>query len=121
VTSPQHECKEQQHVNFDLQRYRRVSILQPFEQATLLPLSQDRTLNPHHPQVLYLPQEESPYTSIHDKAVRNTVEFVYNSQGRPSADAAALGPALWCLGRLFIFSRCSLRSNSVETAYKSHC
>jgi len=25
-------------------------------------------------------------------------------QGRPSADAAALGPAPWCLGKLFIFS-----------------
>jgi len=32
-------------------------------------------------------------------------------QGRPKADAtdaAALGPAPWCLGRLFIFSRYSL-------------
>jgi len=30
-------------------------------------------------------------------------------QGRPEADEAALGPAPWCLGRLFIFARYSLR------------
>ena len=31
------------------------------------------------------------------------------NQGRPQADAAALGPAPWCLGRLFIFARYTLR------------
>jgi len=37
-------------------------------------------------------------------------------QGRPEADEAALGPAPWCLGRLFIFARYSLRCDIVKTA-----